>query len=332
VSDRSAPAWLAVAGLTAAALVLVPLVRDDDDDAAGFDGFIQSGTCAEPSDDLVVDLESDDDANDIDPYVAIGDDGEPATLGYYGSPMVPGFGVGLLHTGEPFSLVVTDPDADDEAVACGDLLKPDDDDFVEVGVAVVQLLPAGSGDVQGFAVLERARLERETDIPPTRARVILSTEGISEPAEVVDGYEVLVQGGTCEEPSDDLVLDAKSDDDHDVSPFLAEADGAAEPVTVAYYGAAPVPGFGLASAYTDQDFSVVLTDPGSNDPVACGDVLEPEDQDHTETGLALVQLLPTGDDGPQGFALVDRRKMERELDITPTLVRVLLFAPPVEIA
>ena len=65
-------------------------VGDDDDGAAGFDGYIQSGTCADPSDELVVDLEGDDDANDVEPYVAVGEDGEPVTLGYYGAPGVPG--------------------------------------------------------------------------------------------------------------------------------------------------------------------------------------------------------------------------------------------------
>jgi len=332
MSDRSAPI-LAVAGLAAAALIVLPLLRDDEG-ATGFDGSIQSGTCADPTDDLVVDLEDEDDAddetNDVEPYLAVGADGEPVTVGYYGASEVPGFGVGLLHTGEPFSLVLSDPDSD-EAVACGDLLQPDDEGFEEVGVAVVQLLPVEGSDVQGFAILERARLERELDIPPTRARIVLSAEPVPVPAEVVEGYEVLVQGGSCATPSEeDLLLEMESDDEHDVSPFDAVAPGSTDPVTVAYYGASGVPGFGLAAAYTDHEFSLVITDPGSNDPVACGDVLEPDDDKYTETGLALVQLLPTGDAGPQGFALVDRRGMQRELDITPTLLRVLLFAPPAE--
>ena len=333
MSDRSAPLWLVVAGVAAVALVLIPLVRDDDDGAAGFEGFIQSGTCADPTDDLVVELENEEDADDegddIEPYVAVGADGEPVTLGYYGASEVPGFSVALVHAGRPFSLVVTDPD--DEPVACGDLLQPESDDAEEVGLAVVQLLPVGSGDVQGIAVLERARLERELDITPLRARILLTEEAVDVPTEVADGYEALVRGGTCDQPSDeDLVLDVESDDDHDVSPFEAVAEGSGEPVAVAYYGSAPVPGFGLAASYTDQEFSVVLTDPGSDDPVACGDVLEPDDDEHTQSGLALVLLEPSGDDGPSGYALIDRRGMQRELDITPTLVRVFLFAPPVE--
>ena len=57
-------------------LLVVPLVVGDDDDAeAGFSGHIQSGTCAQPTDDFKVDLESEDSSHDVEPYVAIGDDG-----------------------------------------------------------------------------------------------------------------------------------------------------------------------------------------------------------------------------------------------------------------
>jgi hypothetical protein len=327
VTDRL-PMWLGLAAVAVAALVIVPLVVEDDEGAVGFDGYIQSGTCAEPSDDLVVDLESEDDANDIEPYVAVGEDGEPVTLGYYGAAAIPGFSIALLYTDERFSMVVTAPDTD-EAVACGDLLEPEDDRFGEAGVAVVQLLPVGSSDVQGVATLERTRLERELDVTPTRARIILSADAGSVATATADGYEAYVQGGSCDEPSDDLVLDLESEDDHDVSPFEARSDESADPVIVAYYGAAGVPGFGLAAAYTDEDFSLVITDRGSDDPLACGDVLEPDDNQFTEAGLALVQLLPTSDEGPQGYAVIDRRTMQRELDVTPTLIRVFLFAPPV---
>ena len=57
--------------------------------------------------------------------------------------------------------------------------------------------------------------------------------------------------------------------------------------------------------------------------------LRGEHDDFADAGLALVQLLPVGDAGVQGFALIERIALQRELDITPTRVRVLLFAPPV---
>ena len=44
--------------------------------------------------DFKVDLESEDSAYDVEPYVAVGDDGDPVTLGYYGASGVPGFGLG----------------------------------------------------------------------------------------------------------------------------------------------------------------------------------------------------------------------------------------------
>ncbi len=94
------------------------------------------------ADEFKADLESDDDAYDAEPYVAIGADGEAVTLGYYGSPGVPGFGFSAIYTDQQFSLVVADPDSG-EAVACGDILRPDADQFGEAGMAVVQLLPVG---------------------------------------------------------------------------------------------------------------------------------------------------------------------------------------------
>lgn len=44
--------------------------------------------------------------------------------------------------------------------------------------------------------------------------------------------------------------------------------------------------------------------------------------------MALVELLPVGDSGVSGYALVERVALQRELDVTPTRMRVLLFAPP----
>ena len=110
----------------------------------------------------MVDLESEDDAYDVEPYVAVGDDGEPVTLGYYGAPGVPGFGLGAIYTDQQFSMVIADPDTD-EAVACGDILRPDADEFGEAGLALVQLLPGrASSDGPG------GRGHR-ADHPPARA-------------------------------------------------------------------------------------------------------------------------------------------------------------------
>ena len=82
MNARSAPLWWGLAGLVVAAVLVVPLVvSDDDDGAAGFDGYVQSGTCAQPSGDLKVDLQGAEGANDVEPYVAVGADGEAVTLG-----------------------------------------------------------------------------------------------------------------------------------------------------------------------------------------------------------------------------------------------------------
>ena len=72
----------------------------------------------------------------------------------------------------------------------------------------------------------------------------------------------------------------------------------------------------------------VIADAESGEPAACGDILEADADEFEEAGQALVQVLPTGDAGVRGYAVVDRLGMQRELDVTPTLIRILLFGPP----
>jgi hypothetical protein len=304
-------------------------VTVDAQQADGFDGHIQSGTCAAPTDDLRVQLTSDGD-HDVEPYVA-GPSGEDDTvvLGYYGSPLAPGFGFSVIYTDQPFSLVIADTDTG-APVACGDILEPDVDRFAEAGVALVQLLPAGDSAVQGVAVIQRTQLERELDVTPTRVRILLSADGeVTMPAQAVAGFDGYVQGGTCDAPTDRLRVQLRSRGDHDVRPYLAVPDGSGEPVTLAYHGAPLVPGFGLAAAHSDQRFSLVLTGTDDGDALACGDILAPDSDDFAEAGLALVQLLASDGTGVSGYALIERMPMQRELDITPTRARIVVFAPPV---
>jgi len=329
VDDRLAPLWWVLGAIALAALLVLPIARGNDDNtASGFDGYVQSGTCATPSGELRVSLEGADDAHDIEPYVAVGHDGQPVTLGFYGAPGLPGLSVATIYSELRLSMVVTDERG--AAVACGDLLEPADSRFGESGVAVAQLLPAGSSRVQGLVSIERTTLQRELDITPTRARIVLTTDPVTVPADPVAGYEGYVQSGTCEAPAGDLRAAFESeDDDYDVTPFPAISSTTGASVTVAYQGTPGVPGFSVADAYADQDFSVLLVQPGSNAPVACGNILEPVDDAFTEAGLALVQLRPTGGDGVRGYAVLDRLALQRELDITPTMARILLFAPPI---
>ena len=325
---RSAPMWWGLAAVVVAAVLVASLVRNDDDGgAAGFEAPIRSGTCAQPSGDFAADLESEGNGNDVEPYVAVGENGEPVTLGYYGAAGVPGFGLAAVYADPQFSMVITDPDTED-AVACGDILQPDADQFGEAGVALVQLLPIGSSDVEGVAAIERATLERERDITPTQVRIILTTDPVSTPVEAAAGYEGYVQGGQCGSPPGEVRVELKSQDDYDVTPFKALSADTGDPVTVASYGSPGAPGFGLAAAYTDQRFSVVIADAESDEPAACGDILEADENDFVEAGLALVQIRPTGAAGVRGYAIVDRLGMQRELDVTPTVIRILLFAPP----
>ena len=314
------PALLVAA--TAGALVMLPTIVSADD-GDGFEGYIQSGTCASPTDDVKVELESEAD-HDVEPYLAEPQEGgDPVTLGYYGSAELNGFSPATIHAGAEYSLVVED--AEGSTVSCGDILQPAEEDFTDVGVAVVQLAAAEGSEVQGVAVLQRAQLERELDIAPARARVLLTDDPeMAAPEELADAYEGYVQAGTCESPSDNLKVDLAADEDDEVTPYLAEDTDN----PLAYYGSALMPGYGLASTYTDLEFSLALTESGGDDPVACGDLLEPDSEDWTEAGLQLVQLRPAGDSGVAGYAVLQRIGMQRELDVTPTRTVVILFTPP----
>jgi hypothetical protein len=319
---------LALGALAIGTVVVVPhLVAAQSSE--GFDGFIQGGPCAAPTDRLRVQLEGDGD-HDAEPYLArSSNSGDTVLLGYYGSAGVPGFGFSAIYTDQRFSLVVVDTGGD--AVACGDILEPDADRFGESGLALVQLLPIAGSGVQGMASIERAELQREHDVTPTRVRLLLSVDASSPTtAETGDGYDGMIQGMGCDQPVSRLRVDLKSRGDHDVRPYLAKPDDGGEPVTLAYYGAPLAPGFGLATVHTDTRFSLAITDTDNGAVVGCGDILRPDDNRFTEAGLALVQVQPVGENGVQGYAMMQRMPMQRELDVTPTRARVLLFAPPVD--
>ncbi|GGN13020.1 hypothetical protein GCM10010109_23830 [Actinoplanes campanulatus] len=305
---------LAAAGVLV--LVLTPVaVRARE--AAGYDGYVRDGSCAEPGQDLHVDLAGGG-SHDIEPYRA-----GHNVLGYYGAPQVPGFGIGAIYTGQRFSLVLTEGGRD---VACGDLLQPEEDRFGRAGLAVAQLLPVGDGGVQGVAVLERTRLQRELDIVPTRARILVSTGAVTPPAQPENGYNAHIKGGTCQAPSGPIRLNLPGEGTFDVTPYRAET-GPGRSATLAYVGSPPVPGFALATAYTGQDFSLTISDP-TGETTACGDILRPDSDAFVEAGRALVLLTPTGSAGTPGYAVIQRVGMQRELDVTPTRVSIILFAAP----
>ena len=79
---------------------------------------------------------------------------------------------------------------------------------------MVQLLPVGSSDVEGVATLERATLQRELDITPTRVRIIL-IHGRRQRAgrSGQPGTRGIVQSGQCESPLDDVRVELESEDD-----------------------------------------------------------------------------------------------------------------------
>ncbi len=171
----------------------------------------------------------------------------------------------------------------------------------------------------------RARLRTVTAAGPLGVTIMLP--GVTH-AQDSDGFNGYVQNGTCDSPTDDVRVSLDGRGEHDVQPCEATSP-LGKAVVLGYYGAPELPGFGLAAVYTDEDSSLVITDTAGGAAVACGDLLEPASDDFTKAGLALVELRPVGDNGDQGFAMVKRLGMQRELDVTPARVQVVLFAPPV---
>jgi hypothetical protein len=152
-------------------------------------------------------------------------------------------------------------------------------------------------------------------------------------AQEAAGFDGYIQSGSCEAPTDDVKVDLESDEDYDILPYVAKLEEGDDEITLMYYGAPLAEGFGFATIFTDQHFSLVITRGGSDEPVACGDLLEPDSDDFTEAGLALVRLQPVGGSGVQGVGSVERITEQREEDAISTRVRILLLtdvevAPP----
>lgn len=147
-------------------------------------------------------------------------------------------------------------------------------------------------------------------------------------AQGIPGFDGFIQSGTCESPTSDLKVDLESpEEDFDVMPYLAKVDGDEDQtVELAFYGAPETPGFGFPAIFTDEDFSLVITEGGSDTPVACGNLLEPDDENFEEAGLALVRLHPVANSGIEGAAIIERTSVERENDVISTRARILLIA------
>jgi hypothetical protein len=145
---------------------------------AGFNMFIQSGSCADPTDDIRITPSQEGDAFAIYPYSALAevDPGADADEGevilFYGSRSLPGFGIVTLFGDLTYFIAITDESS--ETVACGDIRQPAEGGFVNAGTILTQLAPVGPNGVNGVAVFERGQtaLDAQQQEPP-RVRVIL---------------------------------------------------------------------------------------------------------------------------------------------------------------
>ncbi|MBX3069138.1 MAG: hypothetical protein KF883_01420 [Thermomicrobiales bacterium] len=145
---------------------------------AGFNMVIQSGSCAEPTDDIRISPSHEGDAFAIYPYSALAevDPGADADEGdvilFYGSRSLPGFGIVTLFGDLTYFIAITDESG--ETVACGDIRQPAEGAFVNAGTILTLLAPVGPNGVNGVAIFERGQtaLDAQQQEPP-RVRVIL---------------------------------------------------------------------------------------------------------------------------------------------------------------
>lgn len=172
VSWRWRPLVLLMAGLILAAGVSVGALAQE---ASGFGGYIQQGTCEQPAADapFVIDLvKSGGVAHAIEPYLVQTAGGEDAPLGdlFYGVAEVPGFGALTLLDNKPFSLVITAGDSG-EIVSCGSIDIPAGESFRASGTLLVRLVPQGGSSVAGAAIFEEAPAADARNV--TKVRVLL---------------------------------------------------------------------------------------------------------------------------------------------------------------
>ncbi len=329
MNARSAPMWWGVAAVVVAALVVMPLaVGDDDDGAAGFDGYIQSGTCAAPSDELTIDLEGAEDAPDVEPYVAVGADGKQVTLGQYGATEAPR----LQCRGDLFQPAVLDGDHGSRqrqpsraATSCSPMPTSSGRpawqscSSCQSGRAASKGSrpssgPASSGSWTslrpelGSSSPPRTSPCRRKRPPATRATC---RAGRARRRRTTSGPSRTARTTTTCRPSRP---------GPPRRPTPSRSPTTDRPASPASAWVPPTPS--RASRWSSLD-------PDRTSQSRAATSCEPDDDKFTEAGLALVQLMPTGGDaGVQGYAVIDRVTMQRELDVTPTLIRIVLFAAP----
>ena len=172
-------------------------------------------------------------------------DGEDDTvvLGYYGVPVVPGFGFSAIYTDQAFSLVITGPrTAIRWRAATSSSRMPTR--FAEAGVAVVQLLPVGDSDRarDGGRPAGASSSASSTSLRPAFASCCRRTARSPYRRRRRPGSTATSKAAPVM-PDRPAAHAAESQGDHDVRPYLASPDGPGEPVTLAYYGCARRPGF-----------------------------------------------------------------------------------------
>lgn len=143
----------------------IPATAEDE---TGFDGFVQSGTCAAPSGDIHLDVETGDNDHAFQIYTAKNMERGNTDV-YFGTRAIPGFGPLTLLGDASFSMAIID--AAGAEVACGEITVPKESAFIDQGLILIELQAINDSQVAGVAIL-RAPDQGATDIL-TKAEVIL---------------------------------------------------------------------------------------------------------------------------------------------------------------
>ena len=196
-----------------------------------------------------------------------------------------------IYTDQEFSLVIADPDSD-EAVACGDILQPDADEFEEAGrgrgAAAPGRVERGRRD-RGH----RAVHPRSASWTSRRPRCGSSSppNPISVPGDAAAGYRGLRPGRAVR-----VARRTRSGSSSRARTTTTSCRSrpspptAGEPVTVASYGVRRRTWLRTGRGLHRPGLLAGHRGCRAGEPAGCGDILEADAEEFTEAGLALVQI------------------------------------------
>ncbi|MCC6705862.1 MAG: hypothetical protein IT334_13370 [Thermomicrobiales bacterium] len=146
-------------------------------ESGSFNGYVQSGTCAGPTDEIRLKISTGANDYSFNPYTvrdATGPDGI-----YFGARTVPGFSQLTLLGESAYSMVITDRAG--AQVACGDIHLPDQDEYIDQGLILISLEPIDGSGVNGVAIM-RSPVGAVAESLTTVEVILVTTSGAASAA------------------------------------------------------------------------------------------------------------------------------------------------------